>query len=200
MALILEFPPPVVAQSPALARIRRLSRPLAWLFTGLFAVMAVLLATAILALLFYEGTRLQVRPGGMQIYVEAIVPPVRPGWSTLGSQPLIQRIAMIGSVTLMLGPALAVLWQLRRLFGLYASGVILAVANARCVFSIAVWLIAYAVGPTLGHMLVSAAGFDDRGWLRLDSFQALALGLILLVVARVMQWGAEVSDDASRFV
>ncbi len=200
MALILEFPPTVAAQSSALARIRRLSRPLGWLFTALFAIMAALLATAILALLIYEGTRLQVRPGGMQIYVEAVVPPVRPGWSTLGSQPLIQRIAMIGSVTLMLGPALAVLWQLSRLFRLYASGIILAAANARCVFWIAVWLIAYAVGPSLGHLLVSAAGFDDRGWLRLDSFQALALGLVLLVVARVMQWGAEINDDASRFV
>ena len=200
MALILEFPPLAPAASPALVRIQRLSRPLGWLFTGLFVVMAMLLATAILALLVYEGTRVQVRPGGMQIFVEAIVPPVRSGWSTLGQQPLVQRVAMIGSVSLMIGPALAVLWQLRRLFRLYVSGTILAAANARCVWWTAVWLIAYAVGPTLGHMLVSAAGFDDQGWLRLDSFQALALGLILLVVARVMQWGAEVNDDASRFV
>ena len=65
---------------------------------------------------------------------------------------------------------------------------------------IAVWLIAYAVAPTLGHLLVTAAGFDDEGWLRLDSLQALALGLVLFVVARVLHWGAEVSDDASRFV
>ena len=29
---------------------------------------------------------------------------------------------------------------------------------------------------------------------------ALALGLVLFVVARVLHWGAEVHDDASRFV
>ena len=48
--------------------------------------------------------------------------------------------------------------------------------------------------------IVEAAGFDDEGWLRIDSAKALALGLILLVVARVMAWGAEVHDDASQFV
>ena len=33
-----------------------------------------------------------------------------------------------------------------------------------------------------------------------EYLKALALGLILFVVARVMAWGAEVHDDASRFV
>ena len=64
----------------------------------------------------------------------------------------------------------------------------------------AVWLLAYSVAPTLGHLLVAAAGFDDRGWLRLDSLQSLGLGLVLFVIARVMAWAAEVHDDASRFV
>ncbi len=62
------------------------------------------------------------------------------------------------------------------------------------------WLIAYAVAPTLGHLVVEAAGIDDEGWLRLDSLQALILGLVLVVIARVMRWGAEVADDASRFI
>lgn len=47
---------------------------------------------------------------------------------------------------------------------------------------------------------MTLAGFDDEGWLRMDSAKALALGLILFVVARVMAWGAELHDDASRFV
>lgn len=200
MAPIAEFPPLAPSEPAAFARIRRLSRPLEWLFAGLFGLGAILLATAAVAVLFYTGTRLQVWPGGMQIYIEPTAPLLHPGWVTVGALPVVQKLALAGSASLMMAPALAVLWSLRRLFRLYGSGVVLEAANARCMMAIAVWLIAYAVAPTLGHLLVTASGFEDRGWLRIDSFKALALGLILLVVARVMAWAAEVHDDASRFV
>lgn len=200
MALILEFPPPVASETAAFGRIRRLSWPLELLFAALFGLGLVLLAVAIVAVLAYAGTRLQVRPGGMQIFIEAQAPAPRPGWTTVGSLPVIQKLALATSATLMMGPALAVLWQLRRLFRLYGAGIVLAPENARCMTAIALWLMAYAVAPTLGHVVVTLAGFDDEGWLRMDSVKALGLGLILLVVARVMAWGAEVHDDASRFV
>ncbi len=200
MAVVVALPPPVPLEPDAFVRIRRLSRPLEWLFTVLFALGAALLAVAVVAVLTYVGTRLQVRPGGMQIYIEATVPPVPPGWTTVGALPGIQKIALALSASVMMIPALAVLWGLRRLFRLYGSGVVLTQENARCMSGIALWLMAYAVAPTLGHVLVTLAGFDDEGWLRIDSAKALALGLILFVVARVMAWGAEVHDDASRFV
>lgn len=200
MALLLEFPPPVPSEPAAFHRIRRLSRPLEWLFAGLFGLGALLLAVAVVAVLVYAGTRLQVRPGGMQIFIEAQAPAPRAGWSTVGSLPVIQKLALATSATLMMAPALAVLWQLRRLFRLYGAGVVLEARNARCMTAIALWLMAYAVAPTLGHVVVTLAGFDDEGWLRMDSVKALGLGLILFVVARVMAWAAEVHDDASRFV
>ena len=200
MAVIAFPPPPIPLEPDAFIRIRRLSRPLEWLFTLLFALGAALLAIAVIAVLTYVGTRLQVRPGGMQIYIEATVPPVPSGWTTVGALPWIQKIALALSASVMMVPALAVLWGLRRLFRLYGSGIVLIPANARCMTGIALWLIAYAVAPTLGHILVTVAGFDDEGWLRIDSAKALALGLILFVIARVMAWGAEVHDDASRFV
>lgn len=201
MALILDFPPPPpVAEPEALGRIRRLSRPLEWLFTGLFALGAALLTIAVLAVLFYAGDRLQIRPGGMQIYVEAVVPPPPAGWTTVGVVPFARKVALATSACLMITPGLAILWQLRRLFRLYGSGDVMGAENARIIGLIAVWLIAYAVAPTVGHLVVEAAGFDDEGWLRLDSLQALVLGLVLFVIARVMRWGAEVADDAARFV
>lgn len=200
MAVIAEFPTAVPGTSPAFARIRSLSRPLEWLFAALFGLGAILLGIAVLAVFAYAGTRLQVRPGGMQIYVEAAVPPLRAGWTTVGALPLIQKLALATSACLMMTPALAVLWQLRRLFRLYGDGIVLTPQNARCMMAIALWLIAYAAAPTLGHIVVTLAGFDDEGWLRIDSAKAFALGLILLVIARVMAWGAEIHDDASRFV
>lgn len=197
---VIPFPPSLPGEAPLLARIRRLSRPLEWLFAGLFVIGAVVLAIAVVAVLTYMGDRLQIRPGGMQIYIEADVPPPPSGWTTVGVIPLTRKIAMATSACLMIGPALAILWQLRRLFRLYGSGQILGSDNARIIGCIASWLVAYAIAPTLGHLVVEAAGFDDEGWLRCDSFQALVLGLILFVMARVMRWGAEVADDASRFV
>lgn len=200
MAMILSFPPPLPAETPLLGRIRRLSRPLEWLFAGLFALGATLLAIAVVAVIFYAGDRLQVRPGGMQIYIEAAVPSPPPGWTTVGVIPLHRKLALATSASLMIVPALAILWQLRRLFRLYGAGAVLGVENARIIGLIAGWLVAYAFAPTLGHYLVEAAGFDDEGWLRLDSLQALCLGLVLFVMARVMRWGAEVADDAAQFV
>ncbi len=200
MALIATLPPPVPPRPAALDRIAGVSRPLQWLFTAAMVVGAVILLGAVLTVLFYEGPRVQVRPGGLQIFIEPGTPRLIEGWTTLGAMPFTRKLALAGSATLMLTPALAVLWQLRRLFGLYRSGVVLAVENARCLTVMAIWLVAYAVAPTLGHLLVTAAGFDDEGWLRLDSLQALGLGLVLFVMARVMAWAAEVHDDASRFV
>ena len=200
MALIVEFPPPVPAEPVAFRRIRRLSGPLEWLFALLFGAGAILLAVAVIAVLTYTGTRLQVWPGGMQIFIEPDAPPLHPGWITVGSLPVIQKLALATSACLMMAPALAVLWQLRKLFRFYGEGVVLMPENARCMTSIALWLIAYAVAPSVGHVVVTLAGFDDDGWLRMDSVKALGLGLILFVVARVMAWAAEVHDDASRFV
>lgn len=200
MTVVIDLPPPVPARPGALSRIGRVSRPLVWLFTGLLIFGAILLAGAVLAAIGYDGTRVQVRPGGLQIFIEAEPPVLVPGWTTLEPLPFLRRLALAGSATLMLTPALVVLWQLRRLFRLYTDGIVLAVENARCIAAIAAWLIAYAAAPTLGHILVTAAGFDDDGWLRFDSLQALGLGLVLFVIAQVMRWGAEVNDDASRFV
>lgn len=200
MALVATLPPLVPSRPAALDRIAAVSRPLQWLFTAALVVGAVILLGAVLTVLFYEGPRVQVRPGGLQIFIEPGAPRLVEGWTTLSALPFTRKLALAGSATLMLTPALAVLWQLRRLFSLYRAGVVLAVENARCLTVMAIWLVAYAIAPTLGHLLVTAAGFDDEGWLRLDSLQALGLGLVLFVMARVMAWAAEVHDDASRFV
>ena len=160
----------------------------------------ILLLGAVAMVLIYEGPRVQVRPGGLQIFIEPTPPRIVPGWTTLASMPWWRKLALAGSATLMLVPAISVLWTLRQLFRLYAQGIVLTAENARCIALIACWLIAYAVAPSLGHLLVTAAGFDDEGWLRMDSFQALGLGLVLFVMARVMRWGAEIADDAARFV
>jgi hypothetical protein len=199
MSVLVDLPPPAPEIPPAVSRIRQLSRPLELLFALLFAVTAAGLVLAVAAALAYRGDLVQVRPGGLQIYF-GTPPPLPPGWSTFASVPTVQRLAMAVSACLMIGPALAILWDLRGLFALYGRGVVLSVPDVGRLGRLSLWLIAYAVAPALGHVVVAASGFDDRGWLRFDSLQALGLGVVLFVIARVMAWGAEVRDDASRFV
>lgn len=197
---LIDFPEPAPAPEATVRVIRGLSRPLVWLITAVLALTIGVLAVTAAAVLFYDGPRLLVRPGGLQILLMATPPPIPEGWFSLGQAPLLQRLALVTSGGLMMGPALAILWTLRRLFVLYGEGRVLETHNARLLKRMAIWLIAYAVAPTVGHYLVAATGFDDQGWLRMDSVQALVLGLVLFVIARVMQFAAEAHDDASRFV
>ena len=197
---LIDFPQPAPAPEATVRIIRRLSRPLVWLITSALVLTVAVLAVMFAAVLFYDGPRLLVRPGGLQILLMATPPPIPDGWFSLGQAPLLQRLALVTSGGLMMGPALAILWTLRRLFVLYGEGRVLEAENARLLKIMAIWLVAYALGPTLGHALVASTGFDDQGWLRMDSLQALVLGFVLFVIARVMQLAAEAHDDASRFV
>lgn len=197
---VIKLAPPAPTPDATVRVIRRLSLPLVWLLTAVLALTVAVLAVMLAAVLFYDGPRLLVRPGGLQILLMANPPPIPEDWYSLGQAPLLQRLALVASGTLMMGPALAILWTLRRLFVLYGEGRVLEGRSARLLQIMAIWLIAYAVGPTLGHFLVAATGFDDQGWLRMDSVQALVLGLVMFVIARVMQLAAEAHDDASRFV
>lgn len=198
MASVIPLPPRIIDAPDAVSRIRRLSRPMAWLCTLLLAAAVAILVGAVLTALFYDGPRVQLRSGGLWI----TVPPDTPSMTgrTLADLPTRTRLALAGSATIMLAPAVLILFMLRRLFTLYSRGAVLETRNARCLESIALGLIVYAIAPTLGHLLVASAGFDDSGWLRLDSLQALVLGGVLMIIGRVMRWGAMVHDDASRFV
>ena len=198
--VLIDFPAAAPAPEETTRLIRKLSRPLVWLLTVLLVLTVTVLLVMAAAVLFYDGPRLLVRPGGLQILLMAVPPPIPQGWFSLGQAPLLQRLALVTSGGLMMGPALAILWTLRRLFVLYGEGRVLEARNARLLKIMSIWLIAYAVAPTAGHYLVASTGFDDQGWLRMDSVQALVLGLVLFVIARVMQLAAEAHDDASRFV
>ncbi len=71
-----------------------------------------------------------MRPGGLQIFIEAEPPNLVPGWSTLASMPVSRKFALAGSATLMLTPAVAILWLLGRLFGLFTPDLASAVIGA----------------------------------------------------------------------
>ena len=119
----------------------------------------------------------------------------------VSSLPLLQRLAHLPVGLIDFTPILAIFLGLRRLFGLYARGVVFGAENARCLRWIGVALIANAAAPGVGVLfLASLRLVVDRNWLHGSSVQELVLGAIVYVIALVMQVGRELEEERSQFV
>jgi len=186
-----ESPP----ESPAQRRVRLGSRAAAWLFAGLFALSALILATAIAAMLFYKGELVRIGPDNCYIG-EGPANSV-----AFGSLPLVHRLVYVGVGVARATPILMIFWSLRDLFGGYARGEVFSSRAARRFGRVGVWLCAYAVSPFLCHLALSATGYEiDKNWAHMASLQAFILGLLVFVVGQVMQVGREIEADREAFI
>lgn len=201
MASVLKFkpipqlridPPP---ESAAQRRVRRGSRGLAMLFTGLFALFAGVMAVGLAAMLFYDGEGLRMGPSGTYIGggpADTVA---------FGSLPLDQRLVYVVVGAVRYVPVLMLFWHLRALFATYAAGQVFS-RGAGVTFSrIGAWLTTYAVTPLLCHLVLDATGYElDAQWLHLASVQAFVIGLMVMVIGQVMQVGREIQEDREGFV
>lgn len=187
--------PPTPEITPAHRRIRVASRWLSRLFTALLVIVGVIAAVLIAGVLVYPGD--DYRIGSTAVWIgEGSADSV--AFHTL---PLGQRIAyaLVGLVRI--APSLLIFWHLRALFALYAEGRVFTPANARHIGRTGVWLCAYAVTPFLCHLFLQATGYEiDKRWMHLSSLQAAVLGLLVFVIAQVMQVGHEIEQDREAFV
>ncbi|UAL11197.1 DUF2975 domain-containing protein [Caulobacter segnis] len=185
-------PPP---ESPAQRRVRLGSRAAVWLFTGLFALAALILLTAIATMLFYKGELVRIGPDNCYIG-EAPANTV-----AFGSLPLVHRLVYVGVGIARATPILMMFWSLRDLFGGYARGEVFSRDAARRFGRVGGWLCAYAVSPFLCHLFLAATGYEiDKNWAHMASLQAFILGLLVLVIGQVMQVGREIEEDREAFV
>lgn len=185
-------PPP---ESLAQRRVRIGSGWIAGLFTGLFALSAVILVVAIATMLFYRGEWVRIGPDNCYI---GEAPPNTVAFSSL---PLIHRLVYVLVGIVRATPILMLFWSLRALFRHYASGEVFSRAAAVRFGSIGAWLCAYAVSPFLCHLALSATGYEiDKNWAHMASLQALILGLLVFVIGQVMQVGREIEEDREAFV
>lgn len=187
--------PAAPEQSRAQRRVRQGSLAAAWLFTGLFALAAATLATAIIVMIFYKGELVRIGPDNCYIG-EGPANSV-----AFGSLPLAHRLVYVATGIVRATPILMMFWSLRVLFGGYARGEIFSARAARRFGRVGGWLCAYAVSPLLCHLALSATGYEiDRNWAHLASLQAFILGLLVLVIGQVMQVGREIEADREAFV
>lgn len=187
--------PTAPVESPAQRRVRLGSRAAAWLFISLFALACLLLATAIVTMLFYKGQLVRIGPDNCYIG-DAPANTV-----AFGSLPLIHRLVYVLVGIVRATPILMIFWSLRALFGGYARGEVFSAEAARRFGRVGAWLCAYAISPLLCHLALSATGYEiDKNWAHMASLQAFVLGLMVFVVGQVMQVGREIEEDREAFV
>lgn len=98
--------------------------------------------------------------------------------------------------------------RLRRLFGLYAQGVIFSAENSRCLRAFALSVIGLALLDPLIDALLSVAltsGNPSGSKKLVMSFGSAELsmifvGMIFLVIARIMELGNELAEEQSKIV
>ena len=204
MGILLHFRPIGDFQAqlpPRHQRLRQRSRVLAAVFTGLFWFIAASFAVMALMDLFYQGHNVAFGPEGGLVTLPKPVDPLPPGYLWWSDVTLPYRLGGLFALIAQYGPAVMVMYHLRGLFRLYAQGVVFAEQNARAFKRMGQWLIAYAVTPFLSVKLLSLLDLAiDRAWFHSAEIYALGLGVILFVVAEVMEAGREIEQERDEFI
>jgi hypothetical protein len=204
-----EEPPSFSSHPAALRRMRLVSRGLEWLFLALAAGTALVAGLLILAFIVpFMGDHFAMGPTGGLLRLGVPWgqplhphPPLPPHYIAVSDIPLVQRLAHVPVGLLHAAPMVILFWSLRRLFNLYARGVVFASDNARALKHVGAALIVIAIAPWLGHTFLSSLHLAiDNAWLHGSSLQELILGAIVLVIAQVMQLGRELEEERSQFV
>ena len=202
MTEVLELHPALdrpIADGPSYVRIQLASRVLAVLFaalTGLFGAFVVALVA--FALFWPAPGGLYAGPHDFLVLPRGVAPL---GYVAFRSLGLAQQLAYIGVHLIRSAPALLIFWSLKRLFGLYAGGVVFARENAALIKRIGFWLAIDAVAPFACHLFLAATHWEvDHNWLQFAGLQELILGGVVFVIALVMEAGREIEEDRGQFV
>jgi hypothetical protein len=202
-AVVIDFAIEEPHPSAALRRMRLVSRGLEILFL-ILAVGLGLVATAVIFdfVVPYAPKLISLGPsGGLLTIGPPQAHPLPAHYVAVGDLPVVQRLAHVPVGLLHAVPMFLLFWNLRRLFGLYAKGVVFAPDNARSLKHVGAALIVIALAPWLGHTFLNSLHLAiDQAWMHGSSIQELILGAIVYVIAQVMQLGRELEDEQRQFV
>lgn len=177
--------------------LRRLSRVLVVLFTVFVAVQILwLLAAAIVTVWFSD----HVLVGAKGAFVFSGTPPIWKDTVLYSTQSATTRVAGMIDIAVATLPILLAFWNLRGLFALYARGIVFARENAAHLKRVGLWLVVYPFAKVLANMIFQAAGGTDKAWFHMELIYALVAGLIVFVIAQVMEFGHEIEQEKDSFV
>jgi len=197
MSSIINFAPPSPPVSPDLRRIRVLSGGLEKLFSLLR--MAALVLVALEFVVPWAGWNEFIYVGPVRFFISdhPIV-----GATVFGAFPLDERVAyglVCAGRTI---PVLFVFDYLRQLFGFYSRGVVFSRINTNLIKGVGLALIAEAAMPLAAHLVLMWLGLELHPHWRppLSNLQPAILGVVVWVIALVMQAGHEVEQDREGFI
>jgi len=204
-AVVIDFTAEEPRPPSDLRRMRLVSRALEILFLVLAVATGLIAGALILAFIIpYAGDHFAMGPaGGLVRWAPRLTHPIPlpPHYIAVSDMPVVQRLAHVPVGLLHAVPTVFLFWSLRRLFGLYAKGVVFAPDNARSLKHIGTALIVIALAPWLGHTFLNSLHLAiDKAWMHGSSIQELVLGAIVYVIAQVMQLGRELEEERSQFV
>lgn len=187
-----------VTEQPGRVAIRRRSRISATALTIALALTIACALSLVGGVLFYDGPLLSFGPGGLWI---GLTPDPTGGRVSLTVFSLGQRLAGALAVVVLAAPVAFIPFHARVLFRLYGQGTVFAPANARRLKLIGAGLISYSVAPFVAHHVIILAGVtNDPRWFHFDEAIALIFGVVVFVIANVMEFGCEIEQERDGFI
>jgi hypothetical protein len=188
---------PTASTIPPQRSLRLLSHWLALLFT-FFAALQILWVLAAWAATLFFSDHLIATASGFSVFTGK--PPAIPGGILYASQPALTRGAGMIIIAMTTVPILMLFWELRGLFRLYARGIVFARDNAMYLKRTGLWLVAYPFAQIAGNLVFRLAGGLDKSWFHIEFVYALVLGLIVTVIAQVMEFGRDIEQEKDSFI
>ena len=179
-------------------RLVPLSRALS-IFFAIMMVFSLLWVAAAFAVIFFYSDHVLVGASGANVAFPGIPKPM-PGMIRFSQQPFITHLAGFVDIVVAMIPVVLVCWHLRGLFRLYARGIVFARRNATHLKRIGLWLVIWPIAKFGANMVFQLAGGTDKAWAQMIFVYSLVLGLIVFVIARVMEFGREIEEEKDSFV
>lgn len=187
--------PPAPDDSPAL---RRWSGCMAALITAILVGFTAFTGTVLALGLVFQGAFLWLAPGAgfLGSRPEGVA-----GLVPFGALPWPTRLAYAATFAATQAPVLFVLFHVRALLRDLAAGTVFAAGHVSRLRRMAIGLMAYAVAPAAGQILVRLVGHGvDLAWWRTSSLHALLLAAFLIVLSELIRAGQAIKDDRDGFV
>ena len=200
MSNVLELPTTAPASAPLLTprTLKPLSRGLALLFAVMIGL-SVFWVVAAFVVIFFFSNHVLVGAEGANVAFPG-VPHDVPGMIRFSSQPFITRLAGFVNICMATAPVVLICWHLRALFKLYARGIVFARENAAHLKRVGLWLVIWPISKFAANAMFQLAGGTDKAWAQMIFVYALILGLIVFVIAQVMEFGHEIEQEKDSFV
>jgi hypothetical protein len=200
MSSVVELPPralEVTGRDITHRGLRRLSRVLVVLFTVFVGIQVLWILTAAVVTVWFSD---HVLVGAKGVFLFTAAPPVWKGTVLYSSQSALTRLAGMIDIVMATLPILLAFWNLRGLFALYSRGIVFARENAAHLKRVGLWLVIYPFAKVLANIIFQAAGGTDKAWFHMELIYALVAGLIVFVIALVMEFGHEIEQEKDSFV